>query len=644
MEETGKSLVLRRIVDEQEGELTILRRNLTKMGYIGELKSVISELMQYGVSSEDLEVFIGELKGSSALVLKLQDILHIYRAFERYLQDDYVVAEKVLEVLMDVAEKSALLKDAVIVFDGYTGFTPVQMQLIRKLMSLVSDIYVTVTMDLREPVYKSGMRASDFGFRGKAQIQNLFYMSHKMVHALTAAALDAGFEIAEPILIKAGEKSRFAGNPVLAHLEQNLFRMKSAATELDCSGRLHLSSVASPRKELAFAAEKICILVREKGYHYRDFAVVSSNVDGYETYADSVFALYGIPFFTDKKQSILYHPLIELLRAVMEIAQTDYSCESVFRYLRTGLCGFSAPDIDLLENYCIEKGFRGSAKWKKRFVKPFSRHGRVPVDEEKSQEELSRLNQLRQRFREQTNDVVDALKKKDATVSERTKSLYLFLLQLDVEKQLQKKKEEFEESGREELASAYRQIYKIIIDLFDKMVDLLGEEEVPAEDYVDILEAGFASAKVGSIPQGSDCVILGDIERTRLDGVKVLFFLGVNDGLIPQKSSRQSLLSQYDREVMEEHQMELAPGEREQVFLQRFYLYLSLTKPSDALYLTYSRMDSGGKALRPSYLIGELKKLFSKLEVEIIEAEEFSSPLTAYSGVQAYLRGLRQAD
>ncbi len=194
------------------------------------------------------------------------------------------------------------------------------------------------------------------------------------------------------------------------------------------------------------------------------------------------------------------------------------------------------------------------------------------------------------------------------------------------------------------LASFYREIYKIVIDLFDKMGDLLGEERLSPEDFADVLEAGFASAKVGAIPQGSDCVILGDIERTRLDGVKVLFFLGVNDGLIPKKPSRQSILSQYDREFMEEHQMELAPGEREQVFLQRFYLYLSLTKPSDALYLTYARMDGGGKAARPSYLIGELRKLFPKLEIEEIEAESYHSPLTAKSGVEAYLRGLNLAE
>ncbi|MCD8365500.1 MAG: PD-(D/E)XK nuclease family protein, partial [Clostridiales bacterium] len=673
MEETGKSLVLRRIVEENESRLTILKGNLTKMGYIAELKSVISELMQYGISPGDLEDFLGELKEDMALSFKLRDILHIYRAFDDYLRDDYVTAEKVLEVLMDVAEESELLRGAVFVFDGYTGFTPVQMNLVRRLMCLASDIYVTVTLDVREPLFwgarNAGGNTRDGRSAGEAflgnssagsasygnqrggiparrdpQMQDLFYMSRKMVNALAGAAGDAAFPIAEPVRIEAYEKSRFAKNPVLAHLEQNLFRLRGAAFEGECGGCLKFYSIASPREELAFAAAEISSLVREQGYHYRDFAIVSGNVEGYENYADAVFALYDIPFFADKKQSILYHPLIELVRSVLEMAENNYSYESVFRYLRTGLAGFREGETDLLENYCIEKGIRGASRWKKRFLKPFSRHGRVREDTGQAQEELDVLNGLRERLVYQTEAVVSALQQKDASVRERTEALYAFLRSLSVEEQLRRERERFESEGAETLASSYRQIYKIVIDLFDKMVDLLGGERLSAADYADVLEAGFSAAKVGSIPQGSDCVILGDIERTRLDGVKVLFFLGVNDGLIPKKAGRQSILSQYDREVMEAHRMELAPGEREQMFLQRFYLYLNLTKPSDALYLTYARMDGEGKAVRPSYLIGALQKLFLKAELKEIKAEAFLPVVTAGSSVETWLKGLTLAE
>lgn len=628
MEETGKSLVLRRIVAEKEAELTVLRGSLKKMGYIGELKSMISELMQYDISPDRLTAFVNGLPETSALYLKLKDILCIYREFDDYLQGDYVTAEKRLELLMEYAADSALLRDAVFVFDGYTGFTPVQLKLLRQLLYLAKDVYVTVTLDIREGLYEN------------AGVQELFYMSHKMVQALLTAAGESRTEIGEPVCLQADENSRFAGNPVLHHLEQNLFQIRRRSYGEDCGETLQLFSLLNPEAELLFAASRISRIVREKGYRYRDFAIVASSVERYEPYAEAVFGRYGIPYFVDVKQSVLYHPLTELLRGALEMLETDFSEESVFRCLRTGLCGFSMEEMDLLENYCLEKGIHGRNRWKKHFLRPSRQHGRIRADEEALQQELARLNDLRQRFWELIQPLTAAFSRKGASVREWTQALFGFLQSLSVEEQLREAMEGFEAEGQEVLASEYRQIYKIVVDLFDKFVDLLGDEVLSLAEYTDILEAGLATAKVGSIPQGNDCLILGDIERTRLEGIRILFFLGVNDGLIPRSAGRGSILSQYDRERMAEQELELAPGAREQVFLQRFYLYWNLTKPSRALYLTCSRMDSEGKASRPSYLIGVLQKLFPKLLLTEIDPEEPLPAVTARGSVDAYLSGL----
>ncbi len=632
MEETGKSLLLRSIVERSEDSLTILRKNLTRMGYIGELKSVISELMQYGISPDDLEEFIDGFDENSSLALKLKDILKIYREFDEYLSGGYVTAERVLDLLTDVAGESSILRDAVLLFDGYTGFTPVQLKLIERLMTIVKDIYVTVTLDVREPIY------------APARIEDLFYMSRKMVNALLKAAGEMSFPVADPVRIDAHEKSRFHDNPVLSHLEQNIFRIPTGIYRELCGDAVEIVSVLSPREELRCAAAEISTLVREDNYRYRDFAIVCSELQEYEKYADEIFAKFDIPGFTDKKQPVEYHPLTELIRSLPEIADTDYSIESVFRYLRTGLAGFSQDEVDLLENYCIEKGIRGAKKWNSGFRAPSSGHGRLREDDQRAAEELAVVNSLRKRFADQTKEVIGAFRKSDATVLERTKAVYDLLCSLGVEEALREETKRFEEAGDEINASLNRQIYKIVIDLLDKVVDLLGGEIIPASDYAEILDAGFSSAKVGTIPPGGDCVILGDLERTRLEGIKVLFLLGANDGAIPKKNRRQSILSPHDRELMEEHGMELAPGEREQVFLQRFYLYLTLTKPSDRLCITCSRMDGDGNAIRPSYMVPVLEKMFTNLTAEEIAPRGFLPTVTAKSSVETYLAGLTDTD
>lgn len=118
------------------------------------------------------------------------------------------------------------------------------------------------------------------------------------------------------------------------------------------------------------------------------------------------------------------------------------------------------------------------------------------------------------------------------------------------------------------------------MELLDQIYGLLGEEPVKLEEFYEILNAGFGEIQVGTIPQNVDRVLVGDMERTRLKPVKVLFFLGVNDGNIPKNSSKGGIISDMDREFLKESDLELAPSPREQMFIQRFYLYLNLTKPS----------------------------------------------------------------
>ena len=149
--------------------------------------------------------------------------------------------------------------------------------------------------------------------------------------------------------------------------------------------------------------------------------------------------------------------------------------------------------------------------------------------------------------------------------------------------------------GEQAKSKEYGQIYRIVMDLFEKCIQVLGQEHLSIKELEEILDAGFEAAKVAVIPPGYDSVTIGDIERTRLNHVKVLIFLGVNEGIIPKSINQGGIISQFERDALEEADVTLAPGAREQAFIQKFYLYLNMTKPSHQLYMTYSRVDSEGK-------------------------------------------------
>lgn len=628
LEETGKNLVLRKVAEERMDDLHVMQGNMKKMGYISEVKSLISELTQYNIDPDTLETFIEEQNMSPAFSYKLQDILTMYRGFRSAISGMYITAEEVLEAFCDMAEESKLLKDAVLVLDGFTGFTPIQNNVLYRLMEIVSDIYVTVTIDPAEDIYSYH------------DMQELFAMSKKTIASLMKMAEETHFEVAEPVVLKNPQADRFREAPVLRFLEQNLFRTRhhryEKKDEKELKEGIEILSLPNPRRELQYAAEEIARLVHTGEYRYRDFAIISGAIEEYGSYVPQIMEEFGIPFFLDTTKNILLHPFLEFVRSLLQVIEDNFSEEAMFRYLRCGLSQISEDEIDLLENYVLAAGIRGKKKWEARFI--YTTH-------EVAEEDLEALNELRIRVMEPFSELTAVFRKKGATVRECTTALYQFIVSLQIEQQLKYRENQYKEATDLAKAKEYAQIYRIVMDILDKMATLLGDEVMDVSEYAKVLEAGFEAAKVGVIPGGYDCVMIGDIERTRLDDIKVLFIVGVNDGIVPKSDNRGGIISQLEREELAKNHMELAPTARERVFIQRFYLYLAVTKPSKKLYLTYARVGSDGSAKRPSYFIHMIEGLFPGLKAELITGEQIDETLvTPESSMAFLLEGLYQED
>lgn len=628
LEETGKNLVLRKVAEERMDDLHVMQGNMKKMGYISEVKSLISELTQYNIDPDTLETFIEEQNMPPAFSYKLQDILTMYRGFRSAISGMYITAEEVLEAFCDMAEESKLLKDAVLVLDGFTGFTPIQNNVLYRLMGIVSDIYVTVTIDPAEDIYSYH------------DMQELFAMSKKTIASLMKMAEETHFEVAEPVVLKNPAADRFREAPVLRFLEQNLFRTRHHRYEKKDAKELkegiEILSLPNPRRELQYAAEEIARLVHTGAYRYRDFAVISGAIEEYGSYVPQIMEEFDIPFFLDTTKNILLHPFLEFVRSLLQVIEDNFSEEAMFRYLRCGLSQISEDEIDILENYVLAAGIRGKKKWETRFI--YTTH-------EIAEEDLEALNELRVRVMEPFSELTAVFHKKGATVRECTTALYQFIVSLQIEQQLKYRENQYKEAKDLAKAKEYAQIYRIVMDILDKMATLLGDEVMDVSEYAKVLEAGFEAAKVGVIPGGYDCVMIGDIERTRLDDIKVLFIVGVNDGIVPKSDNRGGIISQLEREELAKNHMELAPTARERVFIQRFYLYLAVTKPSKKLYLTYARVGSDGSAKRPSYFIHMIEGLFPGLKAELITGEQIDETLvTPESSMAFLLEGLYQED
>ena len=328
---------------------------MKKPGYVNEMKSMISELVQYRIAPQKLEELSKEKGMPVPFRLRLHDLQVIYESFQEFLKGTYITAEEILEVLSKEAFRSRLLKDSVLVLDEFTGFTPIQYGLLEELMRYVKDIYVTVTLDTREDPYLC------------AGMQELFYLSKKTVRSLSKIAARQRMEILAPVFLEHGPRTRFCASRQLQWLEQNLFRDIPKAYQGE-KGDLFLYSLPNPRQELLFLAGEIRRLAREEGCRYREIAVVCGDVESYGNYVTEIFSQYDIPYFLDKKDNISFHPFTEMIRTALRTVEADFSYEAVLSYLRCGLSGISREEIDLLENYLLANRIRGWRKWQENFT------------------------------------------------------------------------------------------------------------------------------------------------------------------------------------------------------------------------------------------------------------------------------------
>lgn len=640
LKDIGKSMVVKRILNECADKLSLFSSNVLQSGFVEEVKSLLSELYQYGIGEQQLREMIEKTADSPLLCKKLNDVLILYQAFDRFLGERYMTSEGIYDVLAECIEESRLLKKCVIVMDGFTGFTPSQYALLKKLMQQAQDVYLAFTLE--EGAYRRMEK------NGMPRSHELFYMSCRSLKQVEELASEAKCKVLPPIFPKP-ERTRYQEGSILAHLEHQLFRypvqpMKEEAysralsakrtleEEKQAAPELVLYEASGGTEECRFAATEAARLIQEEGFRYRDIAVICSDITVYGESLMQEFEKAGLPAFLDYKKNMSENLCADYLRAVLKIAEQGITAENVISYLKNILSGWQPEDVWALENYCLAVGIKGwqfSHEWKKVY------RTRTDVS-------LSKLNELRSRVIEELSPVLTLFGQKNATVKDWTTGLFFFLKERGVEQKLRSMQEEFLKNGDRLRAREYAQVYRVLLELFDQLVELLSEEKLSKREYRELVETGLHEAKVGLVPTGSEQIVIGDMERTRLKDIRALFFLGINDGRIPAPGSGRGILSDKDRQQLAAGNLELSPDSAAKACFGQFYLYMNMTKPKEHLYLTYARVGEDGKTVRISYLVGKVKALFPKLTVQTRKEDSAEALVQNDLGKTAFLDGLRK--
>ena len=642
LSETGKVLLLRLIAAREGDRIPLLSGILDRPGSLSEIKSVLSEMDQYGIGPEELAGIRNSVLGGAshpALSRKLSEIGLLQKAYEDYQKGHFITGEKLPRVLSEKAPYDETLKDAVFFLDGFTGLTPAQLQVITTLLTIAKDILVTVTIDPDElPHMQPGAPGDDLGKRLMAMRTSdheLFALSKRTVMSLAGCADKARVPVR--ILPSYGDEGkRHAAGGELEHLERHLFRAGAAGMDrYSGKGAQHeifLRQCADPWDEAVSAAVTIEELIRA-GVRYREIAVVCGSLKDYAEYVRRAMSVYDIPCYIDRSSTVVMNPAFEFVRCAIDILEKNFSYESVMALLRTGLAlDPESDDIDSLENYLLAAGIRGRRMWSD----PFTRQTRGGDEELRLTAES-----LRVKFMEHFEPFAEQMKRSRAVFSDYAGAVWNLLIAFCVPRRLISFSENCLEEGREDRSQEYSQVIGVISSVLDEAALLMGGETVSREQFADILRAGFSEAKIGILPRGVDQVQVADLERSRLENMKAVLFIGLNDGYVPLRRQAGGVLTDVEREYLRSKNIHLAPTAREEASIQKFYLYLTLTKPSAALYLSWSAAKRTGEEMRPAAVLRSIQAMFPNVKwAGASSASAFDSVTSLKTGRRVLSQGL----
>ncbi|WP_003540204.1 helicase-exonuclease AddAB subunit AddB [Desulfotomaculum nigrificans] len=613
--ELGKRMVLRRLLEQRKSELKIFHRAAKQPGFADSLAGTLAELKLYRISPADLQRGQAELlknRQDSALLDKLNDLILLYSDLEEFLAGRFTDPDDYLNLLAERLHNSPSVKGAEIYIDGFTGFTPQEYGVIEKLLITANRINVALCFD---PALANGSCSET----------DVFYPTVETYHHLREMASSLRVAIEPATFLSMPESAdrvppRFAHNPAVAHLERNYFQRPGEVCQQ--ADGIKLVACANRRAEVEAAAREIIGLCRDHGLRWRDIVVMLRDLDNYSHLISTVFQDHGIPVFIDQKRSVLHHPLVDLMRSALEVVIQQWAYDPVFRYLKTDLVPVLRDDVDKLENYVLAHGIRGS-RWTDGRDWTYRKHYTLEQEDRLYQQEtgeLNAINQVRYQAVSHLKSFADSVARAQ-NVRDITTALFELLASLDVPGRLERWAREAEERSRLIEAREHAQLWNNVLMLLDEIVEALGDEKLTLEEYAQVLEAGLESLRLGIIPPGLDQVVVGTLERSRNPNVKAALVLGISDGVLPARPGEDGLFSDFERELLKQQGITLAPGARRKLFDEQYLIYVALTRASDFLWLSYPQADDEGKALVTSQVIARVKELLPNLREQVIQVE-----------------------
>ena len=648
IDDAGKTMILSQVISEiskrekEEDRLSFYGKMVKRVGFAKKMTQAMSEFYAYkviefdangNVIKDNIQEVLDNIKDKdSLLVKKLSDLRKVYLAFvEKLNQYHYSIKETKYDLLNRmILDDKELFKNAVVAFEGFTGFTPVQLDIFSKITEMSDEVYVVID-------YRKNDK-DDIYFNKPFDESDVFYLSKKFVQDINKKLSESSNPISAVIVEYNKENIvyKYIDKDDLRFLERNIYNYDNDEKCIDKTPEnIIVYEAKNVDDEITNAAHIILEKTRKGKLRYEDIKIVVPSVEDYSDKIISIFSRYGIPVFIDNTKSILNSPYIEAIRAALDVVTYNFSYDSVMRYINSGIFEKNS-EIFEIDNFIREYGIRGANRYKIGFEPIFDYKKRIlDVKDELFGPLLS---------------LYDAIynKKEKMTIKEYIDEIEAFENKILLKEKFDRlidKLSNAEDAQNSKVADKLRSYYNRFgnnfqldvlnksVEVKEKVIDTIkkvfgdSDEKISILEFRNIFDIGFTDVEIKILPQGLDQVVVGDLMRSRFDNPKIEICLGFNQSKVPAETSDNTLIDDAIRDEFKNVNINISQTTYETAYNQRLYLYLVLTNPKDELIISYPRLNINKSTDEKSSVISAIEKLFGYIDM-VDDEEKFYTNLT----------------
>lgn len=613
IDEIGKSMIIKRIFQENKEELLLYESSSEKAGFVDEIIKLISELKRSMISPEDL---IGASEAQSSNILfskKLKELGIIYSAFEEKLKGKYVDNEDRIGQFSEIEDLS-YLKNTKIYMYSFFSFTELEYKVIKNMIN--SDISLEIFLNtdteaVEEDTFDSTKKTLE---RIKDMVDNL---------------PDKNLE-----LYKIPEYSKVNGE--IKYLGDNLFKT-FPKTESKVPESIEIYYAHNINEEIKKVALDINQNIIFKNYRYKDILVVSTDENIYNEDIKFIFKQYNIPCFLDEKRDVYSSPISRTLIAALNLINVDFTTEDLLMFLKSGFNDLEIEDILVFENHIIKRKLKNNMFLDDKYFEAEYYYG--------DESEKAAVCRVREYFKEKLFSNNDFRKEKN-TARYFAKKIFEIMLILDIQTKAQQFVENLKAQNYNDEANENGQIWNLFLRILDQSVELFEDQILEFKYYIDMLVQSLVNHKLAVIPPSKDQVIVADIERSRSTDKKLVYILGANNSSMPRVPKDNILLNKEDKALLTNSGIELPSNIEAMDSRELLLLYNILTKPDIKLHISYSA-DTAGISVMPSVILNHITQIYpnlkpkNKLDIEskdLITVPKATIPIMAVE-IKKYTRG-----